>query len=385
VKPIISTLVVALSLVSAAHAATVADLQENAPDRYVVVPGDTLWGIAGRFLKSPWKWPELWKANKPQVRNPNLIYPGEVLVLDRSGTDVTLRIDNTVTLVPQVRADALPPEPIPTIPLTAIGPFLSQPRVVGEDVFAAAPVVAALQENRIAVGGGSIIYAKNLTPAIDYWQLLRRGQKLVDPDSKEGLGWLAVYLGDARVIGRGNVSTLQMTNVKKEVFFGDALLPAPRQELAENFYPHAPTKPINAKVIYTYDNLYETGSYGIVALSRGARDGLEIGHVLALRRNQASRNYLRQGPLYGREGPSGNTSAQPYKAAPLSGRDTPLYGYYGPSSNEFKDPAVIVPLDQLPEFRYGLAMVFRVYDRVSFAIVMQSDSQVDLYDIATNP
>ena len=374
-----------LSLATVAQAASVSDLQDNAPDRYVVVPGDTLWGIAGRYLKSPWKWPELWKANQSQIRNPHLIYPGEVLVLDRSGADVSLRVENTVTLSPQVRAEALPPAPIPTIPLTAIGPFLSQPRVVGEDTLAAAPVVVALQENRIAVGNGSLVYAKSLAPNIDFWQLLRRGEKLVDPDSKESLGWLAVYLGDARVLQRGEVNTLQMTNVKQEVYFGDALVPAPRQELAENFYPRAPTKPINGKVIHTYGDLYETGSHRIVALSKGARDGLEVGHVLALRRNQAARNFLRQQPLYGRQGPTGDAAIPPYKQRPLGDRTAPLYGYYGPASNDYKDPALKVPLAELPDFRYGLAMVFRVFDRTSFALVMQSDQAVDLYDIVTNP
>ncbi|MGH8616432.1 MAG: LysM peptidoglycan-binding domain-containing protein [Burkholderiales bacterium] len=362
------------------------DLQDNAPDRYVVVPGDTLWGIAGRYLKSPWKWPELWQANKDQVRNPNLIYPGEVLVLDRSGGNVSLRVENTVSLSPQVRAEALQPQPIPTIPLTAIGPFLSQPRVVGEDTLAAAPVVVALQENRLAVGAGSLVYAKSLAPNIDFWQLLRRDQKLVDPDSKETLGWLATYLGDARVKQRGDVSTLEMTtNLKQEVYFGDALVPAPRQELAENFYPRAPTKPINGKVIHTYGDLYETGSLRIIALSKGARDGLEVGHVLALRRNQATRNTLRQAPLYGRLGPTGDPAVSPYKQLPLRDRTAPLYGYYGPAGSEYKNPAVTIPVDELPDFRYGLAMVFRVFDRTSFALVMQSDSQVDLYDIVTNP
>ncbi len=257
--------------------------------------------------------------------------------------------------------------------------------MVGEDTLAAAPVVVALQENRIAVGAGSLVYAKSLAPNVDFWQLLRRDQKLVDPDSKETLGWLATYLGDARVMQRGDVSTLQMTSLKQEVYFGDALVPAPRQELAENFYPRAPTRPIHGKVIHTYGDLYETGSYRIVALSKGARDGLEVGHVLALRRNQAARNTLRQLPVYGREGPTGNPALSPYKQVPLTDRTAPVYGYYGPTASEYKNPAVNVPLTELPDFRYGLAMVFRVFDRTSFALVMQSDSQVDLYDIVTNP
>lgn len=384
-KPIISTLLAALTLATAAHAATVSDLQDNAPDRYVVVPGDTLWGIAGRYLKSPWKWPELWKVNKDQIRNPNLIFPGEVLVLDRSGSEVSLRVENTITLSPQVRADALPPEPIPTIPLTAIGPFLSQPRVVGENDLSKVPVVISVQESRLAVGSGSRLYAKGLDVKTDFWQILRRDQRLVDPDNKETLGWLAIYLGDARVTQRGPVDTLQMTSARKEVFFGDALVPAPRQELADNFYPRAPAKPVSGKIVYMYDNLYETGQYRIIVISKGSRDGLEAGNVLALWRNPAARTAVRQAPIYGRTGPTGNTELRPYQSVPLEARNAPVYGYFGPGSKNFENPAVNVPVDQLPEFRYGLAMVFRVFEKSSFALVMQSDLQVDLYDMVLNP
>ena len=387
-KAMISTLFVALGVLATATAAaaTISDLQDNAPDRYVVVPGDTLWGISGRYLKSPWKWPELWKANQ-QVRNPNLIYPGDILVLDRSGSDVSLRLggSGTVSLTPQVRTEVLPPEPIPVIPLTDIAPFLSQPRIVEENELQSGPRVVATQENRLTAGDDNVIYAKDLAPNVDYWQLLRRDTPLIDPDSKEPLGWLAAYLADAHVVERGPVSVLRLTSVKREVQFGDGLVPAPRVELAENFFPHAPSTPVSGKVIKTYENLYETGPLRIVAISRGARDGLRIGDVLALRRNPASRTSVRQAPLYGRLGPTGDPTPNEYRQAPLSDRNGPLYGYYGPSGKSVPNTAVRVPVNEIPDFRYGLVMVFKTFEKVSFALVMETSLQVDLYDIVTNP
>ena len=141
-----------------------ATLQDNAPDRYIVVPGDTLWGIAGRFLKDPWRWPELMRLNKDQIKNPNRIYPGDVLVLDRSAERARLRVlhERTVQLSPQIRTEPLAVAAIPTIQPADIEPFLSQPRVVGLSDLQAAPRIVATQENRVVIGAGNIAYAKGL-------------------------------------------------------------------------------------------------------------------------------------------------------------------------------------------------------------------------------
>ena len=137
-KKAIISLILLLSLSAPGFAATTAaDLQPNAPDRYTVVPGDTLWGIATRFLRNPWRWPELWRMNQNQLRNPHLIYPGDVLVLDRRGTQVTMRLESS-RLGPRARIEPRDADAIHAIPPSAIEPFLSKPLVVSEQELRAA-------------------------------------------------------------------------------------------------------------------------------------------------------------------------------------------------------------------------------------------------------
>lgn len=384
---IISTLLAVL-LLPAAHAATVSDLNPDAPDRYVVVPGDTLWGISGRYLKDPWRWPELWKANQ-QIRNPHLIYPGDVLVLDRSGSEVALRLaERTTVLTPEVRVESLPAAGIPVIPLKDIQPFLSRPLVLNAREIDAAPRVVALQENRNALGRGDNAYVSGLSPEQgDFWRVYRKGPALTDPATGESLGFAATYLGAGRIQGFGNVSTLRINEAKEEILLGDFLVPVPKIEAYDNFFPRPPTQAINGQVInaYQYQNISEVTWLSLIGLSKGARDGLEPGMVVALRRNPAARDPLRARPLYGRQGLSGDPSLVPYRTTPLVTRDAPIYGYYGPFRNEFQDPRIEVPLNKLPETRYGLAMIFRTFDRVSFAIVLEASEPVHLNDWIGNP
>src|SRR5262245_4795647 len=177
-------------------------IKDNAPDRYIVVEGDTLWSIAGRFLQNPWQWPEIWKMNQEQIKNPHRIYPGDVIVLDRSAQDARLRVAQleTVRRQPEIRSEPFAPKPIPAIPISVIEPFLSRPLVVGPGELDGAPRISATQENRVAIGKGAIAYASGLVPDKGrIWQIFRRGDPLVDPETREMLGYEAIYLGDARV------------------------------------------------------------------------------------------------------------------------------------------------------------------------------------------
>ncbi|MEW6293131.1 MAG: LysM domain-containing protein, partial [Pseudomonadota bacterium] len=200
------------------------ELAADAPERHIVVPGDTLWGISSKFLKDPFRWPELWKMNAEQVRNPHRIYPGQVLVLDRSGADPTLKIGNIVKLGPEVRVE-VPPQEIPAIPASAIEPFLSQPLVINAGDFDSAPRIVATQESRVFTGTGDLIYAtNNADPQIKRWHVFRPGRPLKDPESNEVLGIEAVYLGSARPAGeRADVLPLEITSVKQEIGRGDYL------------------------------------------------------------------------------------------------------------------------------------------------------------------
>ena len=388
----IISLIIWCSWVAAAPAATTADLAAGAPDRYVVVPGDSLWAIAGRFLKDPWKWGELWKMNQDQIKNPNRIYPGDILVLDKSAQELRLRLlkVQTIKLSPQVRATALPPTPVPTIPTSDIEPFLSKPLVVAQNQLDSAPRIVRTQENRVALGAGSVAYVEGITQDKgEHWQLFRPGSALVDPATKETLGYEAIYLGDARVSRFGAISTVEIVRSPLEIGAGDRLLPAPRDIALDSYMPHPPVKKIAAQIIAAYGGLYEVGSNAVVALSKGARDGLEVGHVLAIHRNlNASTNQLRESALWGRTGLfyDEKNPKHDYQNEPLtSPREGPIYGRIGPFGAQFKDDKTNLPSAVLPDERYGLVMIFRVFDRAAYALVLNADRPVNVLDLVTNP
>ena len=388
-KSIISLILLCCS-VAPAPAAITDDLIEGAPDRYVVVPGDTLWTIASRFLKSPWKWNDLWQLNQEQIPNPNRISPGDVLVLDRGYNETRLRLlkTQTVKMTPGAVETARAPEAIPAIPTADIEPFLSQPLIIEPNQLAGAPRIVRTQENRVALGAGSVAYAKGVTKEKGLnWQIFRPGENMVDPETNETLGQEATYLGEATVTKFGDVSTLQIVKSQLEIYSGDYLLPAPRETLLNAYAPHAPGKKIKAHIIAAYGSLFETGGNGIVALSRGAKDGVEVGHVFAIYRNlNASTNRMRESPMWGRLGPTGNDTAnKTYVNEPLVTRNSPLWGRHGPLGALYKDDKTNLPAADLPDERYGLMMVFRVFNRASYALIMNAERPVNLLDLATNP
>ena len=393
----IISLILLMTPLSPALAADASALKEDAPDRYVVVPGDTLWGISGRFLKDAWKWPEVWRMNQEQVRNPHRIYPGDVIVLDRSGAELQLRLlkpgesspaaaaaaaaagRDTVRLSPRVRAEPLADKAIPAISPSVIEPFLSKPLVVGQDELDSAPRVLATQENRVAIGAGNVAYVEGLAyDKGDLWQVFRRGDALVDPDNNEILGYVATYLGDARVIRRGDPATVEITKSVQEIYTGDRLLPAAKEKPTFSYVPRAPWRPVRGRIMSTYGNMGETGPTGIVALSKGSKDGLEVGHVLAIYRSQSTLSFgPRMAPLYGEQGLSGSDSPRTYYAEEITPRDADLYPRGRPITQE--DAA------KLPDERFGLVMVFRTFDRAAFGLVMQASRPVAVNDLVTNP
>src|SRR5262245_41214819 len=182
-----------------AQSGNVLGIKPDAPDQYVVQPGDTLWGISGKFLSEPWRWPEIWRLNKDQIRNPHLIYPGNVVRLDRATG--TLSIDR---VEPRIRVEPLAREAIPTIPLKVIEPFLARPLVIERGGLDRAPYIAATEEGRFNIGAGARAYAFGLGQTKEtLWQVYRPGNALVDPDTNEALGYEAIYLGAARLIRQG--------------------------------------------------------------------------------------------------------------------------------------------------------------------------------------
>src|SRR6266545_3089897 len=332
-------------------------LRDNAPDRHVVQKGDTLWSIATNFLKDPWRWPEIWRMNEEQVRNPHLIFPGDILVLDRSVSPPQLRLvekpdtgrpapAGSVKLSPRIYSEPLAKEAIPAIPLKAIEPFLTQPLVIEQGGLDKAPRIIATEENRVNVGAGSVAYVNGFGGAdVPVWQVYRTGRPLVDPDTRRTLGFEAVFLGTARVTRSGEPATVQILDSKKEISAGDRLIPAPPPTITQ-YVPHAPASAVNGRIIGLYDLLAtsEGGRDSIISISRGRRDGLESGHVLAVYRHVViydQRDYLKS-------------------------RD--------------RSPAI-----QLPPERYGLVFVFRTFDSVSYALVMNSSRPIQSGDIVQNP
>jgi hypothetical protein len=372
-----------------ALAADAGALKSDAPDRYTVVQGDTLWSISARFLKDPWKWPEVWKMNQEQIRNPHRIYPGDIVVLDRSGQGAQLRLIQgqgpvqgggaVVKLSPRVRVSALKDSAVPTISPSVIEPFLSRPLVVGENELDSLPFILATEENRVAIGAGSVAYVENLTKEMgNAFQVFRRGDALIDPETNELLGYQATYLGEARVLKLAEQSTIVITKSQQEIYVGDRLLPSAKQLPTFSYVPRAPGKPVRGRIVSTYGNLGETGPAGIVALSKGTKDGLEVGHVLAILRSQSTSRYeTRMAPLYGRQGITGSDSPRTYYAEQLTSRDSSLLE--GPKPIRPEDAA------KLPDERYGLVMVFRTFDRAAFGLVMQASRPVAVNDVVINP
>src|SRR5882672_6801822 len=340
------------------------DLQvkDTAPDRYVVQKGDTLWSIATKFLSDQWRWPEIWRMNQEQIRNPHQISPGDVLVLDRKASPPQLRLgdssggggggraapesEDSVKLLPRVYTSNLGAGPIPAMPPRAIEPFLTQPLLIEEGGLDRAPRIIATQEDRVNLGAGNVAYVsgfgKSETPA---WQVYRAGQPLVDPDSNRTLGYEAVFLGTARMTRPGDPATVEIVSSKKEISAGDHLIPSPTPTIPQ-YIPHAPASKVNGRIIGLYDALATSsgGRDSIISINRGRKHGLESGHVLAIYRNVVvydQSNYLRS-------------------------RDS--------------SPAI-----RLPPERYGLVFIFRTFNTVSYGLVMESTRPVQGGDLVLNP
>jgi nucleoid-associated protein YgaU len=343
-------------------------LQDNAPDRYVVVKGDTLWSIAGKFLKDPWRWPEMWKLNQEALKNPHLIYPGDVIVLDRSGQNPELKIamGNTVKLSPRVRAEDTSRQAVPSIPARVIEPFLSRPLVIEPDGLNKAPRIIAAQADRVFLGSGDVAYVSGIKDAKagSLWQIYRQGKPIIDPASKKTLGYEAVFLGDSKVTRAGDPATIEIFGAQQEIGKGDRLVAAGPLVL-KNYAPHAPGTSIQGNIIATRGGLRETGPQNVVTLNRGKNDGLEPGHVLALSRlGRTVEEYV----------PRENVK---------NAKDTSWYSKT--MGKMFRQLARDKVTTRLPDERYGLVFVFRTFDRVSYALVMSADRPVLIDDVVSTP
>jgi len=328
-------------LAFAAQTETSPEIRKDAPDQHIVVKGDTLWDISGKFFKDPWKWPYIWGMNKDTIKDPHWIYPGDIITLDRKNG--TLRVgkasesaSNIVKLSPKARYGPSDHNAIPSIPEKIIAPFLSQPLVIEKDALKGAPTLIGAREGRVILGANDTGFVKELPrDEGSIWQIYRPGKTFVDPDTKEDLGIETIYLGNAEVVNFADISTVLITKSVQEINKGDRLVVA-TGEVADTYFPRAPETSITASVISIYGGVSQAGQNTIITLNKGTRDGLQNGHVLAL---------YRKGETVKDEGKN------------LT----------------------------LPDEDYGMLFVFRVFDKVSYALVMQTRLPVQLLDRAKTP
>jgi len=323
----------------------------GAPDRHTVVRGDTLWGIAGKYLQRPWDWPKIWDMNREQVRNPHLIYPGQVILLNKDTGTMSVApaaasqtvtgqgsSETVVTLRPSIRSEP-GAQAIPSIPPEAIEPFLSQPVLIEPAAALAAPRVIG-SADRVLISTGDQMYVAGIRdPNITQYLLYRPGKALIDPDTNAVLGNEAVYLGTARVVRGGEPATLLVTSSTLEIVAGDRLVPATLPG-PPSYVPRAPERDIRGRVVSIYGGVARAGRDQIVALNRGAADGIETGHVFALQN---------------------------------LGRTV--------TDRTNGDPQVM----RLPDERNGLMFVFRVFDKVSYALIMNVTGPVAIGDRFIRP
>lgn len=353
-----------------------AELMPNAPDRYEVKRGDTLWGIAGVYLRRPWQWPQLWGMNRQAIANPHLIYPGQTLYLEKQDGFARLRTGapstaaapgepETVRISPRTRSEGLRDTALPTLKPHLIEPFLGDPLVVEAGVLEIAPRIIATMDNRVLMTTGDRAYARGQAADLlraepgepRIYRIVRQAVPLKDPLTQEILGYEAEYVGKAELIrgeateetadGRGGIvseyvpATLDILSAKEAIRAGDRLLPDPPRTFM-NYMPHAPQGDVDARVV----SIYGSGSVAnaaqnqIIAINLGEQDGLQTGHVLHL---------MTQG-------------------------------------DRIKDTTdASRPIIKLPSERNGTAMVFRTFDRVSYVLILNVRNTVRVGDRLVNP
>lgn len=361
------------------------ELTDNPPKRYVVVKGDTLWGISKRYLKSPWRWPDLWGMNKEEVRNPHLIYPGNVLILDLSGATPRLRMEgegegggglaaagrdsaigSTVKLSPRVRVEQRTSSAaISSISPSAIEPFMNRPLIVDASQFETSPRVVSTPENRVVTAAGDSLYVRGMADGSKTrWQVYRPGKTIIDPITRELLGSEAVYLGEARLREFGeDISIVEILRARLEITTGDRLVETPAPQLL-TYMPRSPARDLVGMVVSTQDNvLAEVGQRQVVVLNVGSRNGVEIGHVFALYRSGATVT-PRALPRSASNEDARRNLQSVYKQLDPKGQSAPV---------------------KLPDIRYGLVFVFRTFEKVSYALVLNATMPVNLRDLVRAP
>ncbi|MFW2405714.1 MAG: LysM peptidoglycan-binding domain-containing protein [Gammaproteobacteria bacterium] len=317
-------------------------LNPDHPDRYVVKRGDTLWDISAMFLRDPWYWPEIWQVN-PQVQNPHLIYPGDVLVLvyvdgqPRIQLERSAESGGTDRLSPRIRSEDLD-EAILTIPLTTIGPFLSKGTVLENKQIQKLPHIVAIRDGRLVAGAGNDVYVRGDVGDVNQgYSVVHIGEPLIDPDDGSIVGFQGIFVGEGTINRGGDPATLRIMQSQREALAGDRLLEQ-NFDVPLQFIPRAPDSDIDGRIIHVTGGLALIGQYQVVVINRGENHGLDVGHVLSIWQ-------------------TGETV-----------RDRTAGG-----------------MVTLPDESAGTLMVFKTYERISYALIMEATSEIHILDKVKKP
>ena len=329
----------------AAVAASRCAFKPNAPDQHVVVKGDTLWDISGKFLEHAWCWPQVWGMNREQIRNPHWIYPGQIVYFDRVNGRLSLNkpgAGSNVRLSPQIRISNLDNDAIRSILPSEIEPFLVRPLIIEEDEFKSVPRIVATQEGHVILGKNDRAYVRGDLKGEKNFQVFHPGTPLKDPVTKKIIGYEAVYLGDVALSRTGKTpdeaDTFIVRSSTEEIGVGDRLVPLPPTPIV-NYVPHPPQQAVDARVVSVYGGVSQAGRNQVVSINRGSEDGVDVGTVLEL-------------------STFGGTIAD---------------------TTDAKKPV------KLPDEKYGDLFMFRIFKHVSYGLVMDVRAPVQIGDVASSP
>ena len=314
-------------------------LATGAPNEYVVQVGDTLWDIAATFLKDPWYWPEIWYVN-PDIENPHLIYPGDVLGLVY--IDGQPRITNvrasTYRLSPQARITPLA-EAFKSIPYEDIQAFLTSGVVLEKKQADSLPYLLATRGEHLMASAGNDIYVRGLnesTPGVRY-HVVHVGDPLYDPDDNRLIGYQGIKVGDGTLRRGGDPATVAMTDSVSEAIPGDRLLPE-TVDIPLNFYPKAPSTAVEGRIASVVGGVTQIGQYNVIVINRGSNNGLAAGDVLTVwQTGEVMKDRFGGGKV------------------------------------------------ELPEEEAGTVMIFKTYERISYGLVMEATQAIHVRDIVRNP
>lgn len=363
------------------------------PDAYTVVKGDTLWDISERFLEQPWRWSEIW-GNNPQIENPHLIYPGDIVSLSYQDGQPVLSVNRGAGEVVSGRNVKLSPEirsldnaqAIPVIPIDAIQQFLKNPIVLDEDEMDQWPYVVSSYDEHLIAATGNIIYIRGIAEDSDVsrYSIYRKGPAYIKPKKdddaeEEILGYEAIYVGDAVLKTMGDPASAVVTIVDKEIMVGDRLIPQSDEDISTEFTPGSTIREVEGNILSVVDGVTQIGQYQIVVLSLGEEQGIEAGNVLGIYQS----GYVVQDKI----GPNIQEveEEKPVRSDDLSGTLGRISDAFGEVVDAFTFDYITNKQNKteditLPEEYIGVVMVFRTFNKVSYALVMETQGTVHVFD-----